>query len=75
MQLSDHMQVKTLSVGEGAVKAQSPCALCGLKREERVVARFDERVDDTFWEWWSEHWGHVECRRFWERYRDDLVRR
>lgn len=50
---------------QGALKADHPCALCALRREERVL-RVDEDVQDSFGEWWTEHWGHTGCRVFWE---------
>jgi len=35
-----------------------------LKRDERV-ARVEFGVEDSFGEWWVEHWGHRTCRNFW----------
>ncbi|KAL6245702.1 hypothetical protein RBB50_007701 [Rhinocladiella similis] len=40
------------------------CALCGLKRTERVVG-IDVDTDDLFGEFWTEHWGHKDCYEFW----------
>ncbi|KAL3474191.1 hypothetical protein BJX99DRAFT_183889 [Aspergillus californicus] len=58
-------RVVTTPASQGAIKASHACALCGLKRDERLP-RVDEKVEDSFGEWWAEHWGHTECRRFWE---------
>lgn len=51
---------------QGGIKAGHACALCALKRDERVL-KVDEDVQDSFGEWWTEHWGHTGCRVFWER--------
>lgn len=56
------------------VKSGKPCALCGLRREERVRGVDPLRdgdggeggVEDSFGEWWVEFWGHRGCRNFWE---------
>jgi hypothetical protein len=57
---------------EGGLKGNRPCALCGLKREERVL-RVDFEVEDSFGEWWVENVSmHRECRNFWEQHRDTL---
>jgi hypothetical protein len=58
-------RITTATASQGAIKASHACALCGLKRDERIP-RIDEIVDDSFGEWWTEHWGHTECRLFWE---------
>jgi hypothetical protein len=60
-ELSSTMAVQTLRGAETAAKA---CFLCGLKREERIV-RVDFDVEDSFHEWWVDHWGHRACRNFW----------
>lgn len=44
--------------------APKPCIICGLKREERV-AKVDLDVEDSFGEWWVDHWGHRACKNFW----------
>lgn len=59
------LKVVTARPEQGALKAGHACALCALKREERVL-RVDEDVQDSFGEWWTEHWGHTACRVFWE---------
>ncbi|PTU25110.1 hypothetical protein P175DRAFT_0429688 [Aspergillus ochraceoroseus IBT 24754] len=50
---------------QGALKAPHACALCGLKRDERL-SKIDDNVEDSFGEWWTDHWGHTDCRQFWE---------
>ena len=52
---------------KGPKSQLSACALCGLKREERV-AKVDVDVWDNLGEWWSDGWGHTECRVYWEQY-------
>jgi hypothetical protein len=54
---------------QGALKASHPCALCSLKRDERVLRVDEQNVQDNFGEWWTEHWGHTQCRQFWENNR------
>ncbi|KAJ5748569.1 uncharacterized protein N7511_010265 [Penicillium nucicola] len=51
---------------QGALKASHSCALCALKRDERVLRVDESDVQDSFGEWWTEHWGHTHCRQFWE---------
>jgi hypothetical protein len=64
-EISETMSVKLLSAVEGGLKAPLPCALCGLKREERLM-KVDEGVEDSFGEWWVENQSmHVGCERFW----------
>ncbi|KAJ5786302.1 uncharacterized protein N7503_011514 [Penicillium pulvis] len=60
---------------DGAIKASHPCALCALKRDERVLRVDDGDVNDSFGEWWTEHWGHTGCRIFWEGNKDLLLQR
>lgn len=61
----EYTRVLTAPASQGAIKASHACALCGLKRDERIP-KLDENVEDSFGEWWTEHWGHTECRQFWE---------
>ncbi|KAL4925604.1 uncharacterized protein BDV17DRAFT_182434 [Aspergillus undulatus] len=61
----ENTRVTTATASQGAIKASHACALCGLKRDERLP-KIDENVEDSFGEWWTEHWGHTECRLFWE---------
>ncbi|ROW04667.1 hypothetical protein VPNG_07461 [Cytospora leucostoma] len=60
-EINDHMAVTTAKVVPTAPKA---CVVCGLKREERVKG-VDVEVEDSFGEWWIDHWGHRACRNFW----------
>ncbi|KAI1623878.1 hypothetical protein EDD37DRAFT_442940 [Exophiala viscosa] len=55
--------LKTLKY-PGSTESSKQCALCGLKRSERVTD-VDVDVDDLFGEFWSEHWGHKDCYDFW----------
>jgi len=59
--ISDNMYIKTQ---EGGPTAPKPCVVCGLKRGERIN-KVDVQVEDSFGEWWAEHWGHRACRNFW----------
>lgn len=60
------LKVVTAKPGQGALKASHACALCALKRDERLLRVDEEDVQDSFGEWWTEHWGHTGCRLFWE---------
>lgn len=60
-ELTEKMGIATAKMVPTAAKA---CVVCGLKREERV-AGVDVDVEDSFGEWWVEHWGHRACRNFW----------
>jgi hypothetical protein len=62
------------SPGFGTLEAREPCALCGIKRDERI-AGVDFDADDVFNEYWTEHWGHTDCKVFWYTYRDMLDQR
>ncbi|KAJ5287753.1 hypothetical protein N7478_003439 [Penicillium angulare] len=65
-----------LAKGEdGAIRASHSCALCALKRDERVLRIDEGGVNDSFGEWWTEHWGHTDCRVFWERNKELLLQR
>ncbi|KAI9923390.1 hypothetical protein ASPWEDRAFT_36706 [Aspergillus wentii DTO 134E9] len=64
--IAENARVITATASQGAVKAPHACALCGLKRDERLP-KIDENVEDSFGEWWTDHWGHTECKQFWER--------
>ncbi|KAJ5385101.1 hypothetical protein N7517_003012 [Penicillium concentricum] len=69
------LKVITARADQGALKASHPCALCSLKRDERVLRVDEQSVQDSFGEWWTEHWGHTACRRFWETNRNLLGQR
>lgn len=63
--IAENNRVMTATYGQGALKASHACALCGLKRDERLP-KVDEKVEDSFGEWWVDHWGHTDCKQFWE---------
>lgn len=72
-ELATEMAVTTAPPGS-AIQAPKPCALCGLKRDERV-GRVDFDVEDSFGEWWVEHWGHRTCRNWWREHEASLRQR
>jgi hypothetical protein len=72
--IADKSRVDTASPEDGALKASHACALCGLKRDERLP-KVDEDVQDSFGDWWTEHWGHTDCKRFWEENSKHLSQR
>ncbi|KAI4211322.1 MAG: hypothetical protein LQ351_005877 [Letrouitia transgressa] len=72
--ISENMLIRTAKAGEGALTAPKCCFLCGLKRDDRVN-KLDVNVEDSFGEWWVDHWGHVDCKLFWKEYRSSLHRR
>lgn len=66
LELMETMPVRTAKAGEGAVVSLAACALCGLRREERVP-KVDVGVEDSFGEWWVEGTNmHLACYNFWE---------
>ena len=69
--VSENIHVKTQS---GAVTAPKPCIICGLKRDERAN-KVDVDVEDSFGEWWIDHWGHRTCRNFWLEHESKLKSR
>lgn len=60
-EINDHMIVSTAKM---VLTAPRACVVCGLKRDERVKG-VDGEVEDSFGEWWIDHWGHKACRNFW----------
>lgn len=70
-ELRDNMQAQT---AKGSLSAPKACIVCGLKRDERV-ARVDFDIEDSFGEWWTEHWGHTTCKRFWMKHESALRQR
>lgn len=54
--------------------APKPCVICGLKRDERI-SKVDFEVEDSFGEWWVEHWGHRACKNFWIEHEKSLRQR
>jgi len=73
-EISENMPIRAVKPSEGAVTAPKCCFLCGIKREERV-AKVDVNVEDSFGEFWTAHWGHVECVAFWENHKHSLPHR
>ena len=70
-EIKEEYMVRVANEREGAVSAPKHCILCGLKRNERVI-KVDMEAQDSFGEWWVEHWGHRDCARFWETYEATL---
>ncbi|KAL8409057.1 hypothetical protein RB594_007486 [Gaeumannomyces avenae] len=70
-ELVDKPAVQTAKMVPTAPKA---CVICGLKRDERVKG-VDFEVEDSFGEWWVEHWGHRACRNFWIEHEVELRQR
>ncbi|USW46994.1 hypothetical protein Slin15195_G003130 [Septoria linicola] len=63
--IAETMPVRTLKATEGGFVAPHACALCGLKREERVV-KVDVDVNDSFGEWWVDGSSmHIFCQEWW----------
>ncbi|KAF7197212.1 hypothetical protein HII31_01637 [Pseudocercospora fuligena] len=74
-EISETMAVKTLKAIEGGFTAPHACALCGLKRDERVF-KVDVDVDDSFGEWWINGMDmHVSCKNWWDENKDKLKSR
>lgn len=74
-EMAETMVVKVLGMSEGGLKGNRACALCGLRREERVKG-VDVGVEDCFGEWWVEGMEmHVSCREFWAEFREELKSR
>ena len=73
-ELAEKMPVRLVKLSEGGITASKGCFLCGLKRDERVE-KVDIQVEDSFGEWWIDHWGHVDCVIFWEEQKDHLQQR
>lgn len=73
-EIADNMLIRQGKPSEGIVTAPKCCFLCGIKRDERVV-KVDFDVEDSFGEWWVEHWGHFDCVAFWENHKAFLQQR
>ncbi|EPE30247.1 hypothetical protein GLAREA_12970 [Glarea lozoyensis ATCC 20868] len=71
LQIPDITDVMHVKLEAGGLKAPKPCVLCGLKREERVQ-KVDITVEDSFGEWWVDHWGHRACKNLWEEHESKL---
>jgi hypothetical protein len=72
--ITDKIRVIAASAAQGALKASHACALCGLKRDERLP-KLDDDAQDSFGDWWIEHWGHTDCKWFWEENSSKLHQR
>ncbi|PFH57891.1 hypothetical protein XA68_14443 [Ophiocordyceps unilateralis] len=70
-ELSDKMQIQTAKM---VPTAPWPCVICGLKRDERIT-KVDVEVEDSFGEWWVDHWGHRACKNFWLEHEPRLRQR
>lgn len=71
-EISEQMPAKALKITEGGISASHACALCGLKREERVP-KVDEGVDDSFGEWWVQGMNmHLLCKNFWDSHSEQM---
>lgn len=65
--LQETLPVKTLKAVDGGFTAPHECALCGLRREERI-AKVDDEVQDSFGEWWIDNANmHVICGTWWSQ--------
>ncbi|MCJ1428017.1 hypothetical protein MMC29_005924 [Sticta canariensis] len=73
-EISEKMPVQVGKASGGAMVAPTCCFLCGLKRGERIE-KIDVQVEDSFGEWWTDHWGHVDCTIFWEEQKNSLNQR
>lgn len=73
-EIFETMPVRIAKPSEGALVAPKICFLCGLKREERIE-KVDVKVEDSFGEWWVDHWGHLDCKTFWEEHKASLSHR
>ena len=74
-EISEIMPIRVIKPQEGAVSAPKCCFLCGIRREERVAKVDVNNVEDSFGEYWTEHWGHVDCIILWEHIRASLKQR
>ena len=72
--IPDLSEIMPVKAAKGVLTSTKGCALCGLKREERVD-KVDQLVEDSFGEWWIEHWGHTTCKWFWDRQHGGLRQR
>ncbi|KAI1457681.1 hypothetical protein F4805DRAFT_169924 [Annulohypoxylon moriforme] len=70
-EISETMPIQTEKLVPTAPKA---CIVCGLKRNERI-SKVDYEVEDSFGEWWVDHWGHLACKRFWLHHESALRQR
>lgn len=74
-EISETMPIKSLKPTEAGIVAPHACALCGLKREERI-AKVDVEIEDSFGEWWIQSASmHLGCWRFWGEFEGKLKSR
>ncbi|KAI5202673.1 hypothetical protein AUEXF2481DRAFT_39277 [Aureobasidium subglaciale EXF-2481] len=74
-ELGSVLAVRVAKADEGAITSTQACALCGLKREERVM-KVDVAVEDSFGEFWVDGTNmHRACLRFWELFKGRLMSR
>lgn len=74
-EITENMPVRTLKASESGMSAPHACAVCGLRRDERV-AKVDLEVEDSFGEWWVEGMNmHLACRTFWDEFKKKLKSR
>ena len=73
LKLSSAIPLKISKQSNGTDNSKQ-CALCGLKRTERI-GDVDASVDDLFGEFWIEFWGHRDCCDFWSSYNNSLSQR
>ena len=73
-EIAENMPIRQGKPSEGVVTAPKCCFLCGIRRDERV-AKVDIDVEDSFGEFWVEHWGHIDCVDFWKNQKDFLQHR
>lgn len=71
LQIPDITETMHVRVEASGVTAPKPCVICGLKRDERIV-KVDIQVEDSFGEWWADHWGHRACKNLWEEHQSKL---
>ncbi|KIW74023.1 hypothetical protein PV04_02093 [Phialophora macrospora] len=73
MRLSSRIPLK-ISKHANSSGSSKQCAVCGLKRTERLND-VDLDIDDLFGEFWVEHWGHRDCCDFWYSFKSMLGQR
>lgn len=73
-EISASMLIRVLKGADGGITALKCCALCGIKREERIE-KVDVDVWDSFREYWTDNWGHTECKGFWQEHEQFLQAR
>nr|POE88103.1 hypothetical protein CFP56_11332 [Quercus suber] len=67
-EIAETLPVRVLKASAGGITAPHACALCGLRREERV-AKVDVDVDDSFGEWWVGSMSmHLTCKNVWQKH-------